>query len=542
MSVTRDQKRQILTVFFQPLRRILGAPADGPPTPDGNGLRRAAAYFCGTARFPEQLLLLWLANLGRIGMPDRTALATMFAPGAHEDTARLWLVSALVLARSGFAPLVPPFRAQAGCREQAIVEWLFHAACGQPPDASAAPVAADAELAQRLVLQASQMLHILGCFEAADALAGAWCARARELEDDGGTLHLNWGHFLNIGHYVITAAVIQFARSGRLRQSRVAVEEGPVANAYLRAVFEPFLSPGPATRGLVESICGNRLHRLADGGTLTASRLMSEAARAWFEDRPFLGRDPDLVERGWELLERHGIARGTPLVTLHVREARWKADLGNFLHYGSRNADLASYLPAIRRLVAKGAAVIRLGDAGMTPAPALPGLLDYPHSALKADWMDVFLVSQCLFHIGTSSGMSLTPLLFGKPTLLTNWSAFDEMLDPPNAVTIFKVLRDMSGRAVPFEALSRGRGYLRYLMDLAAMGCFPEDNDAADILDAVDFLAGCIDWRTGALAFPAGAFDASDAAFAASSFGIRPRIAPGFWRRHFAGIRLGAAG
>ena len=25
------------------------------------------------------------------------------------------------------------------------------------------------------------------------------------------------------------------------------------------------LSPGPATRGLVESICGNRLHRLADG-------------------------------------------------------------------------------------------------------------------------------------------------------------------------------------------------------------------------------------------------------------------------------------
>lgn len=400
-----------------------------------------------------------------------------------------------------------------------------------------APSLDDVALARRLVVAAGKILRLLGLTEGADLLDETWCREAEALRRDTATMRLNDGHFFNIGHYVITAGLAHFVHTGRVAATRIEAAPGPLANRFLREAFRPYVgeSSGEELDDMVETICGNRRHLLADGSTITASRLMSEAAGEWFASgRPFLEIDDAVVERGWRALAPFGVTPDTPIVTLHVRESKWKADLGNFLHYGSRNAELTTYVDTIRDLTARGAFVVRLGDRTMSQAPALDRFLDYPHSALKSEWMDFFLASRALFHVGTSSGMSLTPLLFAKPVVFTNWAAFDEMLDPPNAVTIFKVLRDMAGRAIPVSDLGRGQGYLRTLMDVGVLGCFPEDNDAADIRDAVRFMADAVDWQTGSFDPPADAFDASRKAFEDSSFGIAPRIAPGFWARHFA--------
>jgi putative glycosyltransferase (TIGR04372 family) len=125
-------------------------------------------------------------------------------------------------------------------------------------------------------------------------------------------------------------------------------------------------------------------------------------------------------ERGWEALGRLGVTRGAWFVSLHVRSPGFHKE-GDALHQAHRNADIRSYLPAIRHIVARGGFVIRLGDDTMEPVPGVPGLIDYPHSPEKSPWMDVFLCAACRFFIGVASGLAHLPTTFGVPCALTNW-------------------------------------------------------------------------------------------------------------------------
>ena len=68
-----------------------------------------------------------------------------------------------------------------------------------------------------------------------------------------------------------------------------------------------------------------------------------------------------------------------------------------------------------------GGWVIRMGDPSMVALPSMPNVLDYCHSDLRADWMDVFIAAHCRFMIGTSSGPAYVPPLYGVPSVLTNW-------------------------------------------------------------------------------------------------------------------------
>ena len=124
-------------------------------------------------------------------------------------------------------------------------------------------------------------------------------------------------------------------------------------------------------------------------------------------------------DRGWQCLEELGIPRDAWFVCLHVREPGFK-DIG--LKTDSyRNADIETYLPAIRTVVAHGGWVIRLGNPTMKSLPELDHVIDYAHSDVRSDWMDVFLGSQARFIIGTASGPNPISIAFGVPMVLTNY-------------------------------------------------------------------------------------------------------------------------
>ena len=123
-------------------------------------------------------------------------------------------------------------------------------------------------------------------------------------------------------------------------------------------------------------------------------------------------------DRGWECLRSLGLPKDAWFVTLHVREPGWR-DRGareeNF-----RNADIKTYIPAIRAITDAGGWVVRIGDRGMGNLPVMDRLVDYAHSDVKSDWMDIFLCAQCRFMIGTSSGMCTIASMFGVPLVMTN--------------------------------------------------------------------------------------------------------------------------
>ena len=112
---------------------------------------------------------------------------------------------------------------------------------------------------------------------------------------------------------------------------------------------------------------------------------------------------------------------------LHVRESGFREDtiLGkDFCH------DINNYLEAIKEVTKTGGWVVRMGDNTMKPLPKMERVIDYPHSEYKSDTMDVFLIANCRFYIGSQSGILDTAYLFQKPIVLPNMSAWTFTFPP----------------------------------------------------------------------------------------------------------------
>jgi putative glycosyltransferase (TIGR04372 family) len=135
---------------------------------------------------------------------------------------------------------------------------------------------------------------------------------------------------------------------------------------------------------------------------------------------PLLDVPPIDQERGRQCLARMGLPEGAWFVCLHVRSPGFHREQ-HTSHQAHRNADVRTYLPAVAEVVARGGWVVRLGDPSMEPLGGVPGLIDYPHSPFKSDWMDVFLIAGCRFFVGVASGLCNIPTTFGVPCVLTNW-------------------------------------------------------------------------------------------------------------------------
>ena len=117
------------------------------------------------------------------------------------------------------------------------------------------------------------------------------------------------------------------------------------------------------------------------------------------------------------ILEKYGV-KDKKFVCLHVRDNSYHNDLGRREY---RNSNINNYIELINFLIEKGYYVFRLGDK---PAPKInysnKNFFDLPYSELKSEIMDLFLIKECSFYVGTISGTMDTSYLFKKPTFLTN--------------------------------------------------------------------------------------------------------------------------
>ncbi len=105
-------------------------------------------------------------------------------------------------------------------------------------------------------------------------------------------------------------------------------------------------------------------------------------------------------------------------ICLHVRESGFHNDHKKRVY---RNADITNYLPSIEYLLRQGLTVYRMGDKTMSKLPINDrNFIDYPFTDLKSNAMDLYLIKNCEYFIGMSSGIYDTALLFNKPCLLLN--------------------------------------------------------------------------------------------------------------------------
>lgn len=163
------------------------------------------------------------------------------------------------------------------------------------------------------------------------------------------------------------------------------------------------------------------LYMVLDGKVHKGFLAIGKVREQWISEKrpPILTlSDKDYV-RGWKCLESLGMKKNDWFVCLHVRERGWKD--GNSSEEDFRNANIKTYISAIKSITNAGGWVIRMGDPTMKPLPQMSRVIDYAHSSAKSDWMDVFLCGQCKFFLGTSSGLWIFATAFGRPIVGTNF-------------------------------------------------------------------------------------------------------------------------
>ena len=229
-------------------------------------------------------------------------------------------------------------------------------------------------------------------------------------------------------------------------------------------------------------------YTVADGRTLHRDLAHRAINNQWEEE----GRPPLLVlkdsdrERGWRRLRSAGVADGSWLVALHVREAGFFDEDVAWSTNKFRNARIETYFPAIEEIVGRGGWVIRLGDPSMTPLPAMPNVIDYAHSDLRSDRMDIFLIAESRFYLGMASGPSSAAVAFGVPTVGTNWFHLGPWPYCRNDIFIHKLLKSTADGRILSIAESLKPPLFGALEPLffKARGLEPVDNTADEIREA----------------------------------------------------------
>ena len=122
-----------------------------------------------------------------------------------------------------------------------------------------------------------------------------------------------------------------------------------------------------------------------------------------------------------QMLKPMALCPGDPFVVLHVRGAGSQSALetSNRSRDLSRNALLASFMPAIDEIIARGYRVVRIGDSSMTPLKH-PGVIDLATGEARDVVAQLWAVKNCRFFIAADAGPYLLSWLFNVPCLCVN--------------------------------------------------------------------------------------------------------------------------
>jgi putative glycosyltransferase (TIGR04372 family) len=131
-----------------------------------------------------------------------------------------------------------------------------------------------------------------------------------------------------------------------------------------------------------------------------------------------------LIQRYVSIRDRWGMRPNDWHVCLHLREETFHKDK----RQQHRNADMASYLDAIRYITDRGGWVIRIGASGATVSPQLFHFVDYGCDSERSPLMDLQLMRTAKYFIGTISGLTNAAISLGLPCALVNCITYDAQM------------------------------------------------------------------------------------------------------------------
>ena len=144
---------------------------------------------------------------------------------------------------------------------------------------------------------------------------------------------------------------------------------------------------------------------------------------------------------GRQQLKDAGIPANAKFVCLISRDDAYLNSLSggyDWSHHDFRNADIQTFVMAAEELAEMGYYVFRMGSVVNEPIRTEhPRVIDYATSAMRNDFMDIYLGAKCYFCISVSTGYDAIPQIFRRPIVFVNmvpigmmptWSSRDLLL------------------------------------------------------------------------------------------------------------------
>jgi putative glycosyltransferase (TIGR04372 family) len=187
------------------------------------------------------------------------------------------------------------------------------------------------------------------------------------------------------------------------------------------------------------------------------------------------------------LQQVYGVPEDAWFVLLHVREPGFHSGWHKY-HAGTRNAHISTYDAIIDFVIAQGGWVVRGGDPSMTSLAPRDKVVDYATNSRRSPEMDIYLCAECKYFVGTNSGFSVVPPMFGKRCVLTNWSPIGIPNWYLDDVYIPKLVRKVSeDRYLTYsEMYDSFAGWSQFARDFDSATFSIEDNTPEDLLDVVE--------------------------------------------------------
>ena len=177
--------------------------------------------------------------------------------------------------------------------------------------------------------------------------------------------------------------------------------------------------------------------KMPNGEIISEAHAVVTVQKMWEDNDylPLLELNHEHYKKGKECLKSEGIPEDGWFVCIHAREHGFLNQAVDDSDSAFRNVDIDTYSKAIETITNNGGWVIRMGDPTTKPLPDMYHVIDYAHSKIRSDWMDIFLCAECRFFLGCDSGLYLVAYNFGVLSVQVNY--FPMGIRPPGANTIY---------------------------------------------------------------------------------------------------------
>ena len=158
---------------------------------------------------------------------------------------------------------------------------------------------------------------------------------------------------------------------------------------------------------------------------------------------------------GESLLKKMPIFQNKKIVTIFARDSSFlhnKFPKQNLSYHSYRDANIETFIDAIKYLISENYVVIRIGSEYSEKLNFFDeNYFEYSLSKFKSSFMDLYLVKMSSFVLGTTSGAIDISTILNVPLVGVNFAPF--MLSPlgKNDIFIQKKIKNSSGKIIPFK-------------------------------------------------------------------------------------------